>query len=229
MSPSGGHMLKRSITLLGVAATVATVATMGLVLAAPPPVPTKENPLRLTAFFMQDKSGQAGTIHIVIERWTTDAERKTLIDLVNKATDKSGGQEELLKALEKTDPRNGYIKTADSLGVDLKYAYTGKLPDGTRQIVLATEKPIGGLAAVQDARAMNFPFTFIEFRVPKGTEKGEGKLMLQTALSVKDGKLQIRKYGEEKTRLSVIIEGREKSKPADKSPEKSTDTPSEKK
>ena len=203
-------MLKRYITLLGAVATAATVATMGLVWAASPAAPTKEDPLRLTAFFMQSNSGQAGTLYIVIERWSTDAERKALIDLVNKATDKSGGQEVLLKGLEKTDPRNGYIKTADSLGVDLKYAYWSTLSDGTRQIVLATEKPLGGMAAVQDARAMNFPFTLIEFRVPKGTEKGEGRLMLQTALSVKDGKLQIRKYGEEKTRLSVIIEGKDK-------------------
>ena len=48
---------------------------------------------------------------------TTDEEREALI-----AAFVEGGQNMLLKALQKVKPRVGYIRTPNSLGYDLQYA-----------------------------------------------------------------------------------------------------------
>ena len=41
---------------------------------------------------------------------------------------------------------------------------------------------------------------------------GEGKLLAQTSISTKDGKLQLELYGQEATRLSTITEHKDKNK-----------------
>jgi hypothetical protein len=51
---------------------------------------------------------------------------------------------------------------------------------------------------------MDYPFTLVEMRFKAGSAEGEGKLLGQTALAVKDGKLEIEIYGQEPTRLTTI-------------------------
>ena len=79
---------------------------------------------------------------IAIERWTTTEERRKLLGLVETAKHGEGGQRKLLDALQKVKPRVGYIRTPNSIGWDLRYAVENTLPDGTRQIVIATDKPV---------------------------------------------------------------------------------------
>lgn len=167
--------------------------------------PTKKDPLRFTAFNVSMTSGMAGVTDIVIERWTTDEERAALLDLVAGASMKVGGQTTLLEALQKIKPRTGYIRTPNSIGWDLKYCRENMLPDGTRQIVIATDKPVSMGAAMRGARVMDYPFTFIEMRM-KPNEKGEGKMLVATAIEVKDGRLQLENYGQEPVQLTSITE-----------------------
>lgn len=168
--------------------------------------PTAKEPLRFSAFAVQMQTGTAGNVEIAIERWSTPAEREALIELVKTSTNKPGGQTKLLRALEDIKVRNGYIRTPNSLGWDLKYAYEFLLEDGSRQIVIATDKPVSFLAARSSARTLDYPFTLVEMRFPKDSDKGEGKLLGQTAISTKDGRLQLELYGREATRLTTITE-----------------------
>jgi hypothetical protein len=170
--------------------------------------PTKDDPLRFSAFAVQMQSGASGRIEIVIEQWTPEAERQSLIALVSTATDRPHGQDALLKALQRIEPRKGYIRTAGSLGWDLKYTHQDTLPDGTRRIVIGTDKPVSFLAAARQARTMDYPFSLVEMRFPAGSNKGEGKLLSQTSISTKDGKLQLGIYGQEPTRLTTITQDR---------------------
>ena len=70
-------------------------------------IPTKKDPLRFTAFAVSMPAGKAGTVDIAIERWTTDAERQSLLDVLAGTSFKAGGQDKLLRALQKVKPRSG--------------------------------------------------------------------------------------------------------------------------
>jgi hypothetical protein len=172
---------------------------------APADSPTKKDPLRFTAFAVSMQAGAAGRVEIAIERWTTDAERQALLDLLAGASFKSGGQDKLLKALQKIKPRVGYIRTPKSLGWDLRYARENALPDGVRQIVIATDKPVSFLAASSGSRVMDYPFSFVEMRM-KPDDKGEGRLLVATAVDVKNGRLELENYGQEPVRLTTITQ-----------------------
>ena len=174
-------------------------------------VPTKKDPLRFSAFAVSMQAGAAGRVEIAIERWSTDQERQGLIEVLAGASFKSGGQDKLLRALQKIKPRVGYIRTPNSLGWDLQYARENMLADGMRQIVIATDKPVSFLAAASGARTMDYPFTFVEMRM-KPNDKGEGRLLVATAVDVKNGRLELENYGQEPVRLTTITQEEPKKK-----------------
>ena len=164
--------------------------------------PTKENPLRFSAFAVSMPAGQSGVVEIAIERWTTDAERASLLDVLAGTSFKAGGQDKLLRALQKVKPRTGFIRTLQSLGWDLRYARENMMPDGTRQIVIATDKPVSFLAVRNQSRTMDYPFTFVEMRM-KGNE-GEGRLLAATAVDFSSGTLVLENFSQEPVRLTTI-------------------------
>ena len=173
--------------------------------------PTKKDPLRFSAFNVDMPTGVSGVTEIAIERWTTDAERKSLLGLVETAKFGEGGQRKLLNALQKIKPRVGFIRTPNSIGWDLRYAVENTLSDGTRQIVIATDKPVSFAAAASDSQAMDYPFTLIEMRM-KPNDKGEGKMLAGTSITVKNGRLELENYGQEPVRLTSITEAEKKAK-----------------
>jgi hypothetical protein len=176
-----------------------------------PSTPTKRDPLRFSAFAVSMPTGQAGVGDIVIERWTTDAERQSLLDVLAGASFRAGGQDKLLNALQKVKPRTGYIRTSKSLGWDLRYARENMLADGMRQIVIATDKPVSFLAAASGSRVMDYPFSFVEMRM-KPNDKGEGRLLVATAVDIKNGRLELENYGQEPVRLTTITQAAPKKK-----------------
>jgi hypothetical protein len=179
--------------------------------ATPADVPTVKDPLRFSAFAVSMPAGQAGVVEIAIERWTTDAERQSLLELLGASSFKEGGQAKLLEALQKVKPRTGFIRTPNSLGWDLRYARENMLADGTRQIVIATDKPVSFLAAASGSRSMDYPFSFVEMRM-KPNDKGEGRLLAATAVDVKNGRLELENYGQEPVRLTTITQEVKKKK-----------------
>jgi hypothetical protein len=208
--------MQRHVRIFGrVAATFAVLALV-VPLAAQSPaaeqVPTEKDPIRFSAFAVSMQGGRAGVVEIVVERWTPDDERKKLLEVLAGADFNAGGQDKLLKALQDVKPRTGYIRTPNSLGWDLKYAKEFHMPDGTRQIVIATDKPVSFLAARNASRSMDYPFTFVEMRFKKGENKGEGRLLAATAVSYKEGKLELENYGQEPIRLTTITQETDKKK-----------------
>ena len=175
--------------------------------AAAPQDPTAKDPIRFSAFGVNMQAGISGEIEIAIERWTSDDERTMLLNTMGQ-----GGQNALLNALQGIKVRTGFIRTPNSLGYDLRYCRDNVLPDGSRQIVIATDKPVSFLAAATNARTMDYPFTIVEMRFAKDSLKGEGKLLAGTALSVKNGRLELENYGQEPVRLTTITQKVDKKK-----------------
>src|SRR5207253_5235923 len=92
---------------------------------------------RFTALAVNMTSGGTATVQIVVNRWSTDAERDRLLSvLMDKGPDK------LLDALRDT-PKVGYIRSTESIGWDLHYARHEPGKDGGERVVLATDRPIG--------------------------------------------------------------------------------------
>lgn len=177
----------------------------------PTETPTKQSPLRFRA--INQAVGNVGAVEgvteIHIERWTTNDERASLLKLVNTTKEGERGQHDLLRALQKVKPRVGFIKLPNTLGWDLQYAVESKLADGTRQIVIATDRPVSGVAAATDARSQDYPFTLIEMRM-KPNEKGEGKMLVASAITSKNGRLELENYGNEPVRLTEITQEQKK-------------------
>jgi hypothetical protein len=169
--------------------------------------PTPPLPIRFTAVNQVSAGGGGamGVTEILIERWSTPAERESLLKLVETAKAGASGQRKLLSGLEKIEPRAGAIRTPNSIGWDLRYAYLSQLPDGTRQIVIATDKPVSFAASFNNAEVLDYPFTFIEMRFPPTQGAvGEGRMLSAASITVKNNRLELTNYGNEPVFLTRI-------------------------
>ncbi len=149
--------------------------------------------------------GASTTVHITINRWTTDEERRHLIEtLVEKES------EDLLKALQK-QKETGFMRITDSgagrtryPSVRLHYAREFR-GEGKRVIRLATDRPIGFWEAVQNPRSMDYTFTLIELSVDEKTEEGDGTLAVGVEIKLdKEKKLVLEHAGTKPARLTHV-------------------------
>jgi hypothetical protein len=140
------------------------------------------------AFSVQ--TGQTGRIEIVINRWSTDGEREVL-----KAVLKAAGSQAMVNEMEKM-PQVGYIKTPESMGDALLFARSNEMPDGSRQVVVATNRPISVAGSLAPGAANKYDLSVIEMRFKKGDTKGEGKMVLAAEASIdpKTGNVQLKNY-----------------------------------
>ena len=189
--------MKRVRTL--VAATVAFAALASITLAQTRPEPGNKPIASFTGRAVQMQTGMTGPVDMNITRWSTDEERQKLLDLLAES-----GQPAMMAELQKL-PQTGYIKMPNTMGVGLFYARENTLPDGTRQIVLGTARSVG--MATRAPQASQYDATIVELRFPKGSDKGEGKIVMAGKVSVgKDGKVQITNYQGEPVRLMDVRE-----------------------
>jgi hypothetical protein len=158
-----------------------------------------------TAFAINMNSGpRTATIDIRIERWSTDAERQALLSILVEEKDKYKANQALLKALQRM-PKAGFIRTPDRLAWDLRYARQNPMDEGGRQIVVATDRPVGFWEARNQPRTMDYPFTLLELRLNK-EDKGEGKMLAGTQIFIdpKTKNLVLENYGQQPVRLNEI-------------------------
>jgi hypothetical protein len=169
------------------------------------PDPTKKEPLRFRAQMRTQGSSPSaqGVMQIDIERWTTDAERQSLLALVPEASSKDG-QKKLLRGLEDIKPRTGFMRLPNSPGWDLRYAYKAVQPDGTIQIVIATDRPFTTAAYATGAYSTDFPYTLIELHMQPAGDSGEGKLLAQAGITSKNGRMELENYGNAPIALTQI-------------------------
>jgi hypothetical protein len=153
---------------LGAFVALALMAVLGS-FSSPGLAQTRGGPEQFSANFVDINSGRTGPIQISVTRWSTESERKALLGTLFKE-----GQDGLLEALR--DMRSvGRIHTPGSIGYDLRYSEARKLPDGGREIILATDRPMSFREIVERPISAQYPFTWVQFKMrPDGT--GEGKL-----------------------------------------------------
>jgi hypothetical protein len=150
-----------------------------------------------TAIVNNLRATGAGTVLIHVTRWSTDDERARLIETLQKK-----GPEQLLDELKEMRSV-GTIRTPDSLAYDLRYAHQRPGADGGRQIVLATDRPIGFWEAVHQPRSIQYPFTVIQMQMgPDG--KGKGTLSYATKIVANRDVVELENFDTQPVMLTEI-------------------------
>jgi hypothetical protein len=199
----------KKVTVLGVCLVILT-SVFGCSSSAPstPPkggVHAVEGPKPIvvySAWALNMLGGGGGTtVTIGIYRWSTDAERTALVNIL-----KTEGNEQLVADMSQL-PQVGYIYTQGTLAYALFYARENTLPDGTRQVVLATNRPISFGGSVAPGAMQKYDLGVVEMRFDK-SGKGEGKVIGMGMASIdKDtGKIEVTNYMGQPTRLMQIKE-----------------------
>jgi hypothetical protein len=145
-------------------------------------------------------TGANTQVDIVVNRWSTDEERDRLVKTFEEKNEQA-----LLTALQRIKPPVGYIRTPDSVGWDLHFARQVPLAEGGRQIVIATDRPIGFREASERPRSIDYPFTLIELHLDKDGN-GEGRASIATKITYdKENKvLELENYSSEPVRLQNV-------------------------
>ena len=160
---------------------------------------TRGEPEHFTASYVDINTGRTGPVQISVTRWSTAAERTALQQVLFKK-----GQDQLLESLR--DMRSvGRIYTPGSIGYDLRFAEERKLPDGGREIVLATDRPMSFWEIVNQPRSAQYPFTWVQFKMrPDGT--GEGKLAVAARIvgEEADNLIEVEDFAIQPVRLQNI-------------------------
>lgn len=132
-------------------------------------------PVRFNANAINMNAGAAGAVEIVVNRWSTNAERDKLMSTMLKS-----GPEKLLDALQGM-PRVGYFRTPGHVGIDVHFARRRPTAEGGARVVLVTDRRIGFWEAANQPRSIDYPFTVIELQLNREGE-GEGKISVATKI-----------------------------------------------
>ena len=154
---------------------------------------------RFSAVAVDLDQGSQTQLEIVVERWSSEAQRQRLTDVLLKK-----GPDKLLEALQDA-PKVGYIRTTASLAWDLHFASRVPGEDGGERIVLATDRPMGFRELWDQTRSAEYPFTILEMRVDKSGE-GDGTMSLATKVipDKTNNVVTLENYGTQRIRLQQV-------------------------
>ena len=168
-------------------------------------------PLRLTAFAVNMSNigpGAAGLVEVRITQWSTEAERKRVIETMIEK-----GQDALLKLLQDLPPKGrfslpnkpGPDRDQLRLGWNIRYAWHKPAPDGGYQIVVGIDRYMSFEEVRNQPRTVDYPFTLIEIRLNKDGQ-GEGKLAYATKITFdkKKNTVELENYSSEPVRLTTV-------------------------
>lgn len=150
-----------------------------------------------TAIVNNEFGAGAGRVIMRVTRWSTEAERGLLTRTLLKS-----GPRELLDVLQ--DQKSvGTIRTPDSLGYDLRYAYQEPGEDGGRRVVLATDRPISFWEARNQPRTIDYPFTVIQMQIDKNGE-GKGTMSVATKIIARGNTIELENFASAPVMLTQI-------------------------
>jgi len=144
-------------------------------------------------------AGRQTPLQISIDRWSSEAERQRLTDLLMKK-----GSDNLLEALRET-PKVGYIRTTTSLGWDLHFASRVPGEDGGERIVVATDRPMSFGELWDQGRSVEYPFTVLEMHINNSGE-GDGTMSFATKIipDKTNNIVTLENYGTQRIRLQQV-------------------------
>ena len=183
-------------------AAVLMVATLTTAVLAPAVISaqdTQEERFRAVAVVMGNMAaGRNSYLDIVISRWTTPEEREELLTVL--MTQDQNTFRETLSKQEMT----GWVKLPDSLRLELRYAWVrSQREDGSREIILATDRIIPFVEAWNRPRSFDYDVTLIELELDANNE-GSGVAAVGVRFKVEGNSLTIENYGTQPVNLNGI-------------------------
>jgi hypothetical protein len=140
-------------------------------------------------------------VDIRVNRYTSDATTKRMAAVLVE-----GGQDALVKELEKAKPV-GHASLSSRLGFfDLKLIRSRKTPTG-RRIIGVSDRPIGFLEAYGGGRSMDYKLGIVVLDLKKnkkGKEVGEGILLYASKVKIENGALEIEYVGMDPIKLRNV-------------------------
>ena len=156
--------------------------------------------LRAVAVDVGNTPARTSMLDLGIERWTTDAEHARLAAVL-----KEKGADSLLSALQDIRPRAGYIRTTGSVGWDIHYARQETLQDGSRRIVIATDRPMPFWELWSRPRSADYQYTLAEIRL--GADgRGRGTLVPAARIEYDDitNTIEVENFEQQPVRLTEV-------------------------
>ena len=181
------------------------IAAVGMLAAAPFARAGSARPLEKFSAFAVDLAGPYGAstalVNIDIERWSTPEELENL-----KSVFAESGEDALLDAVRDTK-RVGSIRTTNTLGHDLRFAFQTALPDGARRIVIGTDRRTGFFETANRTRSLDYPYSVIEMRVD-ANGKGQGRIIAAGRMMEFGERVEIENYSTTPIRLMQVKAGK---------------------
>lgn len=156
------------------------------------------------ALAMDGPSGsQSAVLHINIYEWSTDDDRDDVQDAIKDATENKRAYRavpEALRALGKA----GYMFLSGGQGWPIRYAREFNV-DGTRQILLATDRPVTFSEIYSGSAVRDFDITLIVLKW-EGSDKGEGIASVGTEVewNEAENRIEITNYSSQPVRLGDV-------------------------
>jgi hypothetical protein len=119
-------------------------------------------------------------IEVQVSRWSTDEEEQQMLQAL-----KEKGPRALLNTLQDFKA-TGWIRTQGSLSYDHRYARQRLNKDGTRNIVVMTDRALAFWELAGSAISKDYPFTVVQLNL-KENGKGEGTMTLATKITFEAG------------------------------------------
>ena len=114
--------------------------------------------------------GKLFDVNINIDRYSSDADRQTLIDAFQK-----DGSKGLSSALEKMSSK-GSLAVTGTVGYDITFARRVSTPDGYR-IRILTNRPLSFREVRNGTRSEDYNLSFVELNINDQTRKSSGILL----------------------------------------------------
>ena len=169
------------------------------VLAAGAAAQTHGQPEDFTAFAIaSDNYGSgAGTLLISVDRWSTEAERTQLMTAL-----RDKGPRAMMRVLQDLR-RAGSIRTGNSLGHPVHFAYQTVGEDGAREILMVTDRYIGFEEAWHNSRSVDYPFMVVQMEIPP-EGPGSGTLTAAPKILAYSNILELENFTSAPVRLTNI-------------------------
>jgi hypothetical protein len=143
--------------------------------------------------------GRSTQMDIRISRWTTDEERSGLMEVVMDNDPRA-----LARAI-RNEESVGFLQIRGQRSYRLRYSRQSVAEDGSRTIVLATDRPVGMREATGTTQSMDFSITIAVLQLD-AEGNGEGTLTLGNELIFDKAanRLEVTNAGTQAMRLTNI-------------------------
>ncbi len=150
-------------------------------------------------------AGKASRVNIVVNQYTTLDERAKLTAVIERGDGKEIN--DYMAAM----PRIGEIMVPGQPSYDLKYIYNYTKEDGSRELVIGTDRPYLSAKAATEPGNVQYLVGIIAITLDKNG-RGDGVLAPAVELVIVDGKVKTKESAADPVKLTSVVAKKPKEK-----------------